>query len=262
MHISKITNKVATFTVVLLIYWVFGFVCMQVFGFKVFRENITQIFALSIMGILAVLFGAIILNVMYNLTTIADKCRGELTTTQNETKKIKKKIVFFLSSLVLIFTLLFFGDLASSKLKEKRLAAAARILVDEQRDKINKISEYNFSSKYLADTSAAIKLISKIDENFPRVTAIIRDKIENKNVLLGFTEYYYKSKEEHQKVDFILSTSAKERNYLNAIFDGKKDEYLFSSNDGRYEIYFPVKTENGTIVLHLSEYSRYGKFGS
>jgi uncharacterized membrane protein len=42
-------------TVVLLVYWIFAFVSIQVFGFKVFRENLTQIFAMSILGIFAVL---------------------------------------------------------------------------------------------------------------------------------------------------------------------------------------------------------------
>ena len=260
MNISKITNKVAMVTVVLLVYWVFVFVCIQVFGFKVFRENLTQIFGLSILGLFAVLGGAIVLNVMYNLTAIAERYKVEQDQFPNQ--GIKKKIMLFVASLIVIFACLFFGDLASSSRKETRLATAAKALVEEQKETINRISKYNFSADYLARASAAIKLISKIDENFPRVTAIVRDKIDAKSVLLGFSEYYHKSDDIPQKVDFILSTSTEERKYLNAIFDGEEEDYRFSSNDGRYEIYYPVKTDNGIVVFHLSEYSRYGKLGS
>jgi hypothetical protein len=260
LNISKITNRVAMVTVVLLVYWVFAFVCIQVFGFKVFRENLTQIFAMSILGIFAVLGGAIILNVMFNLTAIAERHNDQQTQVSN--LGIRKKGILFVISLVVIFSLLFIGDLASSNRKERRLVAAAKVLVEEQKETINRISKYNFSADYLSNASAAIKFMSKIDENFPKVTAIVRDKIDGKPVLLGFSEYYRKSEDTPQKVDYILSTSAEERNYLNAIFDDEKKDYRFSSNDGRYEIYFPVNTDNDLIVFHLSEYSRYGKFGS
>jgi hypothetical protein len=247
-------------TVVLLVYWVFAFVCVQVFGFKVFRENLTEIFSLSILGIFAVLGGAIILNVMFNLTAIAERNNEDQDKIQNQ--GVGKKAILFVISLIVLFSLLFIGDLASSNRKKKRLVTAAKALVEEQKETINRISKYNFSDDYLASASAAIKFMSKIDENFPKVTAIVIDKIDAKPVLLGFSEHYRKSEDAPQKVDYILSTSAGERKYLYAIFDGEEKDYLFSSNDGRYEIYFPVNTDNGLVVLHLSEYSRYGKFGS
>lgn len=260
MNNSKITNKVAMVTLVLLVYWVFIFVCIQVFGFKVFRENLTQVFAMSILGIFTVLGGAIVLNVMYNLTAIAERYKDDQAQVPNQ--RIKNKVIIFVGSLVVIFAFLFVGDMASSKRKEKRLVAAAKALVEEQKVTINRISKYNFSADYLTNVSTAIKFISKIDENFPKVTAIVKDRIDGKPVLLGFSDHFYKSKDIPQKVDFILSTSADERKYLNRILDGVDNKYRFSSNDGRYEIYYPVKTDNGIVVFHLSEYSRYGKFGS
>lgn len=247
-------------TVVLLVYWVFAFISIQVFGFKVFRENLTQIFAMSILGIFAVLGGAITLNVMYNLTAIAEKYRDEQA--QAKDQGMAKKIMLFAGSFIVIFIFLFLGDLATSNRKEARLVAAAKALVEEQNETIHRISNYNFSADYLTNASAAIKLISKIDEKFPKVTAIVRDRIGGKPVLLGFSGYYRKSDDTLQKVDFILSTSAEERTYLNAIFNGDERDYRFSSNNGRYEIYYPVKTDNGIVVFHLSEFSRYGKLGS
>lgn len=69
----KATNIVGMVAVVLLVYWVFVLILSNVFGLKVFREYITEIFLMSILGIFAVMAGALILNIMLNLTRIAGK---------------------------------------------------------------------------------------------------------------------------------------------------------------------------------------------
>ena len=60
-------------SILLLIYWVFVVIAVQVFGFKIFRENISQTFAMSILGIFALMVGSLIINVMFNLTRIAER---------------------------------------------------------------------------------------------------------------------------------------------------------------------------------------------
>ena len=69
----KATNIVGMVAVVLLVYWVFVLILSNVFGLKVFREYITEIFLMSILGIFAVMAGALILNIMLNLTRIAER---------------------------------------------------------------------------------------------------------------------------------------------------------------------------------------------
>jgi len=68
--IIALTNRVALVAMILLLYWVFIFISITVFDFKVFKENITETFYLSVIGILALLAGAVIVNVMFNLTKI------------------------------------------------------------------------------------------------------------------------------------------------------------------------------------------------
>ena len=260
MNVIKITNTIALATVALLMYWVFIFICSSVFGFKVFRENMTEMFLLSILGIFAILSGAIILNIMFNLTAIAD---GRDIEKRGNIPKRKKPIYIFLSSLVVIFIFLYAGDLATSKKKEKYLVSSAADLLAEQQDIIGSLSSYSFSREYIESASQDIKVLSKVEEKFPKVTVITRDSLRGKPLLLGFTSYSGLGKDEEAlKADYILSTSSEERKYLNSIFDGSTSTHRFSSNDGRYEIYYPVKTENGQIVIHLSQHSRYGKIGS
>ncbi|MDE1465131.1 hypothetical protein [Spartinivicinus poritis] len=260
MNIVKVTNKIALVMIVLLVYWVFIFTCSTVFGFKVFRENMSEIFLLSILGIFAVLLGSIIINIMFNLTAIAE---GKKYTENVPKDKYKYTLLGFLGSLVVIFMLLYLGDIATSKKKEDYLVSSASALIGEQQDIMERLSRYSFSRKYIESASHDIKVLSKVEEKFPEVTVIARDSLNGKQLLLGFSSYSgLGSEEKALRVNYILSTSSEERQYLNSVFDGRVSSHRFSSSDGRYEIYYPVKTDQGIIVIHLSQYSRYGKMGS
>ncbi len=259
MNIVKVTNKIALFSVIGLMYWVFIFICSTVFGFKVFRENMTEMFLLSILGIFAILSGSIILNIMFNLTAIAED-KGNVEIIKSS---VTRPISIFIGSLLVIFMGLYFGDMATTKKKEAYLVSSASDLVKEQSDVISRLSNYSFTREYLENTSQDIKILSKVEEKFPSITVIVRDNIQGKPYLLGFGGYIYLNDDkEPQKSNYILSTSSEERKYLNSVFSEENRDHWFSSNDGRYEMYFPVKTEMGVIVLHLSQRSRYGKIGS
>ncbi len=261
MNIVNITNKIALATIVLLMYWVFIFVSSTVFGFKVFRENMTEMFLLSVLGLFTILSGAIILNIMFNLTAIAER---QLGIEKKKPKKISKMLVVaFIGSLVVIFCLLYAGDFVTSKKKENYLVAAASSLVEEQKSIIHRLANYTFSREYIEKASQDIKILRRVEEKFPQVTVIVADKIDGKKFLLAFSSYSGLSKnEEAKKADYILSTSSEERKYLYSVLAGDISQHRFSANDGRYEIYYPVKTGKGNIVIHLSQYNRYGKIGS
>lgn len=112
----KISNAIGVISIILLIYWVFTFISIQVFGLKVFRENITESFYFSIVGILALMTGALIINLMFNLSRIAEKHNDD----KSLNKKISKRIlIFFILSFPLIFGGLFAGDHLTSKRKKR-----------------------------------------------------------------------------------------------------------------------------------------------
>ncbi|MGY0216197.1 hypothetical protein ACWJJH_02290 [Endozoicomonadaceae bacterium StTr2] len=265
MNIVKITNRIALATVILLMYWVFIFICSTVFGFKVFRENMTEMFFMSIVGIFAILGGAIILNIMFNLTAIAEgrKTGENNTETKQSAKNTKRFFMLFPVSLAVIFGLLYAGDLTTSRKNEQYLVSSAADLLQEQNQIIDRLSDYTFSREYIEQASEDIRILGRVEEKFPQITVITRDQLMGKPVLLGFTGHANLGKDEKAlKADYILSTSSEERKYLNAVFDGNTGEHRFSSSDGRHEVYYPVTTEKGQVVIHLTRYSRYGKMGS
>ena len=259
MSIVGMTNRIALAAVALLVYWVFVFVTSMVFGFKVFRENMTELFLLSVVGIVAILFGAAVLNIMLNLTAIAEGRARE-----GRSKRISTvAVTAFAGSFVVLFLILYAGDALTAKKKEEYLVSAASDLIKEHGDIVGRLADYAFSRDYIERVSRDIRMLSEVEEKFPRITVIVRDRIEGRDFLLGFSSYTgLDEDEEARKVDYILGTSSEERKYLYSVLEGETFEYRFSASDGRYEVYYPIRTDKGNIVIHLSQYSKYGKIGS
>ena len=88
-QLVRISNTIGIIAILLLVYWVFSFVTIEVFGLKVFKKNMTETFYLSVLGILALMAGALIINVMFNLTRIAQKHEDNEIQTNSNKKKLK-----------------------------------------------------------------------------------------------------------------------------------------------------------------------------
>ena len=167
--IVKLSNIIALVAITLLIYWVFIFVSTEVFGLKVFRENISQTFAMSILGIMALMAGSLMINVMFNLTRIAEKHNQDRIV---EAKAVSKKLGWlFLLSFPLVFGLLFGGDYLTSRKKEAMLIGSAKNVVENSNsEKINRLVNYEFNENWLLETDDTLDVMSKADKNFPQRT--------------------------------------------------------------------------------------------
>lgn len=258
----RLSNIVGTISIILLIYWVFVFISIQVFGLKVFRENMTETFLLSVLGILALMFGALIINIMFNLTRIAQKHnQDEIAGTRSSSKKIG---IVFILSFPLVFGLLYAGDYLTSEKKERILIQSAESIIQDNTIKANKLANYSFDKKWIKETSEILDLFSKTDKNFPSVSVIVKDEIDHSPILLGFNYYYDEANDtiELSKRNFIYETTKEEREYLNKVFDKNSKEIRFSAHNGNYELYYPYFNGNKKMVLYFSDYQRYGKLGS
>ncbi|MGB5971526.1 MAG: hypothetical protein WBG70_24690 [Spirulinaceae cyanobacterium] len=264
-RIIKLTNRLALFAIALLVYWVFVFISITVFNFKIFRENITEVFYLSVVAIFALLGAAIIVNVMFNLTKISTALsanKSEIEKLRVQQQPIKRRaIIAFLLSFPLIFALLFLGDFGSAQKRQAILLNAAEDLVENNQPMLAKFSDYRFVETYLQEVSESLQLLSRIDENFPDISLIVEDKIAEKQVFLKFNQYYNNGNEP-RKIDFIYSSSPEERLYLQQAFEQQQSDSYFSAHDGFYELYYPVIGEGKPLVLYFSDQNRYGKYGS
>ncbi len=258
----RLSNIIGITSIILLVYWVFIFISITVFGFRVFRENLTETFYLSVVGILALMFGALIINIMFNLTRIAEKHSRD---DENGKRKAAKKLgMLFGLSFPLIFVLLYGGDYLTTKKKERMLISSARSIIESNIEKSNKLLNYSFNEKWIIETEEILELYENTDENFPYVYVVVADSIDNSLTYLGFRSYYGELNDtiEPEKKNFIRKTTEVERTYLANVFFKNSDEVRFSANDGRYELFYPYTRNGKRIVLYFSDYQRYGKIGS
>jgi len=258
----KLSNVIAIISILLLVYWVFIFISIEVFGLKVFKENITETFYLSILGILALMSGALILNIMFNLTRIAEKHNQDENL--KSSKKSKSMVILFVLSFPFIFAFLYTGDYFTSKKKEKMLVDSAESIINDNYQNALKLLNYEFSEKWIVETENIIDVLSSTDKHFPNVTIIVKDSINNTPVFMGFNHYSGSLNDTIQplKVNFLIKTTKAERIYLADVFENRNGNKRFSAYDGKYELYYPFMHDKKIVVFYFAERQRYGKIGS
>ncbi|WP_289661408.1 hypothetical protein [Flavobacterium panacagri] len=260
-QIVRLSNVIGITAILLLVYWVFTFILIQVFGLKVFRENMTESFYLSVLGILALMVGSLIINIMFNLTRIAEK--HNLDTIDSKTNKWKFLTLTMIFPIIAI--ILFGGDYLTTSKKEKLLIKSAESIIAANKANSDKLVNYSFSEKYIIETSDILEILSGTDKHFPSVTVIVKDSIKGAPVYLGFNEYYegsLKDTIQPKKRRFLYKTTKEERDYLENIFEKGSDELRYSSYNGNYELFYPYKKNGKKIILYFSDQQRYGKLGS
>ena len=265
-NLVKISNVVAGISILLLIYWVFVFISVEVFGFKVFRENISQTFGMSILGILALMGGSLMINVMFNLTRIAQKHNKDEII--EDSRNIKKIGLALLLLFPILFGVLFTGDYLTSKKKETFMVQSAKSVIEMNASKTSDLANYEFTEGWIKKTENTIDLISKTDKNFPYVSVIVKDSIDGSETFLKFDEHTrtsnIKNEEENilEKKDYIFSATKDDRDYLRKVFNEGLAERRFTAFDGNYELFYPYFEGDKKIILYFSDYQKYGKFGS
>ena len=287
----KISNSIGLISIILLIYWVFTFVLIQVFGLKIFRQHLTESFLMSILGILALMGGALMLNIMFNLTRIAERAQQPSV----ESKTPKKTLGACLALFPIIAALLFGGDYLSTQKKQKMLVNSADSMIQNEQNRFQQLTNYQFNESYILQTAVNLKFLAILDRSFADVQVIIADKIENNPVYLGFTSQLYYTNENNMleqaaedaaieaaravneisesavpvktklsldKKRYVKQLSLAEKEYLKTVFEQGNKEILFQAEDGDYQLYLPYRLQNKTIVLYFSDRQRYGKYGS
>jgi hypothetical protein len=132
-RLIKGTNKVAFYSTVALFYWVFVFLLITAFDLKIFREHMTDIFYLSLLGLFAILGGALVLNVMSNLSKISTVLSQERGYAGSSTRPSKTLIAAVILSFPLIAVVLFAGNHLSSEKKKNMLISSAQSLIAENK---------------------------------------------------------------------------------------------------------------------------------
>lgn len=259
--IVKICNTIGLISIIMLIYWVVIFITITVFGLKVFKEDLTNTFYWSILGILALMFGALMINIMFNLSIVSEHISK--TTADLINKSYRKQLILFFVSFPILIGYLFFGDWSSANTKQNYLISSAKYVINQYPEKTKLICNYKFDSVYLKSTEQTLNLLSRLNDKLPSISVIAKDTIDKSPVFLKIRNYNVDNfKKSGGKIDYIYSCSKEINEYLVKVFLKDYKEPYFISGDGNYQLYYPVKVDNKLIVLYFSEFQRYGKLGS
>src|SRR5690606_26208564 len=84
---------------------------------------------------------------------------------------------------------LFMGDYMTSTKKEDMLIRSARSIIDSNPERSNRLLQYEFGDAWLSSTAEILNFFEKTERNFPHVSLMVRDKIDETPVYLGFNDY-------------------------------------------------------------------------
>lgn len=267
--IVRFTNKVALFFGTLLIVWVILFTVNTVFGLKIFREHMTEAFAMSILGILAVLASILMINIMFNLSRIADAKQdpSEQSSTSNVVKWSAKKyfLVLFIS-LVFIIVAMFVADARTRDVKKSLMLETAQQLVTKYDASFQEYAQKPFDLKSIASIGTIINLMKNSTEFVQNVYVIRQEEIAKQKVSVGVNDYNRHEPTNSSAVfdpsSYVFKATKEQQHYIQKVMEGSTTEPLYHGADGQYWLMIPVKTKGKTLILYLSDYQSYGKLGS
>lgn len=256
----RLSNVIGLIAVLALVYWVLIFITTEVFRLKIFAETITQIFNWGIIGILALIFGALIINIMFNLSRIADKVNND---NEAAVKRPGIGIILFIGSLPILIVCLFLGNYLSTKKLENELKNSADGIIKSYKTEIDKISNYTFDKNWVNDTMALLSLMLRLDHNFNHMAVIIEDEINGSPFYLTF--YNGKQigeRDSLNKIDFIRKYDLEEREYFEKVFKENYNQKYFLSNKGSYHLFIPYENNDKKMILFFSDQRYYGSLKS
>lgn len=262
-RIIKLTNILAIISIIALIYWVFIITVISIFDLRVFQKSITDLFLMSLTGILAVMAGTLMINIMINLTRIAERGEEFIETRQMIMRR-RIRTILFLVSFPLIGIALSFGHFYTLQQRELYLERSANQIISSHTQSFDKFSQYEFDKTWIYQTRTSLNILSSYNSSLPNITVIIQDDVENSSNYLEFGKRYYDNNDVKslEKSQFLLSTTAPQRAYLDLVFSGKTSENLYERQGNNYKLFVPYHYQDKTIVILFSDYYAYGKSGS
>lgn len=263
-RIANLANIIGMISIALLVYWVFTFILITVFDLKVFKENLTETFYVSVLAILALMFGSLMISIMFNMSSIAESLHKNPLKKEKavKAKPFLKPVLIGLFGLITIF--LFVGDFSSANKKKGILVNTAKQLSTTYQVQLREILDYRFTKEYIQYVSRFNEIVSKTDKNFNNISVIVPENIDGISCFLEIKNYYSseEDKKKPRKESFIYQGDKETKRYLESVFKDKNRALHFSAHDGNYELYYPVEYKGQVIVLYFNDYQRYGKYGS
>lgn len=290
----KWLNRLAMIALLMLLYWLFIMAVTQIFGLKVFARSITEAFAISLAGLLALMGGSLMLNVMLNLSRMAHSLekgqpvQGSLSQgplplpAQSQSQRWGwLGLAMFLLSLGLIAAGLFAGDQYTRTQKKNRLMLTAAHLVQERQRALDQALSLPLqpSKSVLDGLSQQLMLLEQTERDVDAIQLLLPTQYRGEAVVIGIDKHQpwqhsgpveaaanrhpvQGATAEVDVSELLFSTTSEQRHWLDAAFEGRQPAPLYQYEGSRYELFYPVRLGRDWAVLHFSDQQNYGKVSS
>ncbi len=260
----KISNVIGLVSIILLVLWVFSYILIEVFDLLIFRKNMTETFMLSIVALIAVLAGALFVNVMFNLTRIADKHNID-----DDSKTVSKKaIVGLVMIFPLIASLLFTGNYFSENKKESFMMQSTKNFLSKSTIFHDRLENIEFDEQWVDNLAEELQMFNSKELNFDNPSVLFHLNLEGKSkfYLVKYSDTY-NTKQLTDSLPINLSRyrvyyNELDREYYDRVFQQGYKEHRFIRNGNYFKLEFPYTYKGKTVVIRTSDYQQYGKFGS
>lgn len=258
--IVKLTNIIGIFAAFCLIYWIFISIAITAFDLKVFRQGITNLFFMSIGAIIVLMASALMLNIMINLTRIAERDH-QFSKTPQSLKKQRLKFIAFIASFPIILAGLGLGHFYTIEKRRDYLETTAAQILAKNQQIFNHFVQYQFDETWIKNTADALQILSKYDSNMPTVKIILQDAINDQNVYLAFSNFSKLNENDKalNKINYLFDTTKNQREYLDQVFHQQTQQNLYEKEGSRYRLFVPYEYQGQKIILYISDYYAYGK---
>lgn len=272
--VVRLTNRIAFITLHLLIFWILIFSVNTVFDLKIFRMHLTETFGLSILGILAILGGALMINLMLNMSRIADAKQGVIDSQMSTTDgllrwKRQKYLLMMLLLAVFLVGGMFVADARTRWVKKNLMLNTAQQLAEQYHAPLTQFAQSNLDVKNVQEMANVVDLMGKSTEFVQRVQVIRLENIHGQQVpvAVGAQDGAARvtdanAQPELNPVDLVFRATKEQREYIEKVAQGQTVEPLYYSEGGQYWLMLPIKANGKNVILYTSDYQAYGKLGS
>jgi preprotein translocase subunit SecE len=262
--LANITIWVIVVTIVIIALFFFGFLISNTFDLKVFA-NRTSDFIWTLFGasMVIVICGAF-LNISLNIGIIADSKVSEIVDKQTEKSKFNKNFLFTVI-LILIITggFLFLGDFLTRQNEKRKLIVECEETLSLYNKSITDITKSLTDTALIGEIPNILKFLCEQKQEFPSIILITSDFYKGQLTYLKITPYMDKSVLKKEMFDFSFYPCDKnDCEYLKEVFETKKTDYYFWSENNNYKLYYPITKGKRKYILLFSKFDRYGKIGS
>ncbi|MCA0428433.1 MAG: hypothetical protein LCH37_13455 [Bacteroidetes bacterium] len=249
--IVKLSNSIGLIAILLLLFWVFGFIVTEIFDLQLisFRK---EFFGISILALLSLMAGALILNIMFNLSRIAS--RGE-PQSEDSPQKVKRLKWILLSGFPIVAIALFAGDNYYKETASKKSLEFAKHLQTQLAEEVE-LEAYEFNKNWIGKSEKTLSFINQLNGRPGNLSLIWQDTLNGKKHFFSISEYYENEEDSSafEKETFLLLPNKEESEQFEKLLNGEQKTIQLERSGRNFESFIPFTQNKKTFILQFNEY--------